>query len=133
MLRKLLVWFGLVEILLPEPIISLCEWIGLKNPAEAQRRAYATEIARLEGMLVVWLLLKGREDSPFVTLLFSLAGTLAVLYPRPLIRFTQWFAYRNADELELKPWVGPAARVLGLCYLLVVILSSEESGKGATA
>jgi len=32
MLRRLLIAFGLVEIVMPEPIIEICERIGLRNP-----------------------------------------------------------------------------------------------------
>lgn len=125
MLRKLLIGFGLVEIIKPAPIIDACERIGLANPEEAQLRDRALDVARIEGLFVVWLLLRGRSRAPLVSAFFTVVGTVALLFPRPLIRATQRLAYENADELELKSWIGPATRALGLSYLLVVVLSGD--------
>jgi len=126
MIRELLVGFGIVEILTPQPVIDACERIGLENPEDAQLRDRAMVLARLEGLFVVRLLVRGRNRAPLSSALFALAGTVAVLAPKPLIRLTQRVAYENTDDLQLKPWVGPAARLLGLCYLLVVFLSEGD-------
>jgi len=90
-------------------------------------------LARLEGALFVWVLVRGRNRSPLTSKLLAGAGVVAVLYPTPLIRFSQSFAYENSDDLELRPWVRPAARLLGALYLAVVGLSgakAEESTSG---
>lgn len=131
MIRKLLVLFGLVEVVTPQPIIDACERIGLENPEEAQLRTEANWLARLEGATFVWLLVRGRDRSPVTSKLLGAAGLLAVLYPEPLIRLSQSFAYENSAELELKPWVSPAARLLGALYLAVVYLSGSETGEDA--
>jgi len=129
MLRKLLVLFGLVEILVPGPIIDACERIGLENPEEARLRPWANLLARVEGALFVWLLVRGREESPLASTLLGATGLVAMVYPTPLIRFSQSFAYENPSDLELRSWVTPAARLLGALYLAVVFLSgsSEDS------
>lgn len=126
MIRKLLVLFGVVEMIAPSPIIDACERIGLENPDEARLRPRANLLARLEGTLFVWVLLRGRERSPITSRLLEAAGVLAVLYPDPLIRFSQTFAYENSSELRLRPWVRPAARLLGALYLVVYYLSGSE-------
>jgi len=41
MIRALLIVFGLIEMILPEPIINACEWIGLENPDHAELRPRA--------------------------------------------------------------------------------------------
>lgn len=128
MIRKLLILFGIVEIIVPGPIIDACERIGLENPGEARLRSGANLLARLEGAIFVWVLVRGREHSPLLSRLLGATGVLAVLYPEPLIRFSQSFAYENASELELRRWVRPAARLLGALYLLVVFLSGSENG-----
>lgn len=133
MIRKLLVLFGVVEILVPGPIIDACERIGLENPETAQLRSWANVLARVEGGLFVWLLVRGRERSPLASTLLGVTGLLAMVYPTPLIRLSQSFAYENSGELELRPWVRPAARLLGALYLAVVVLSSAESDEHATA
>lgn len=129
MLRILLLGFGLFEIVAPRPVIDACERIGLENPDEARLRSQALEVARIEGLVFVWLLLRGRQRSPIVSTLLALAGGVAVLFPKPLIRLSQVFAYENATDLRLKSWVTPAARLLGALYLLVFALSSRVDAK----
>ncbi|PGF15945.1 hypothetical protein CP556_07315 [Natrinema sp. CBA1119] len=132
MLRRLLIAFGLVEIVMPEPIIEICERIGLRNPAATQRRPLALTGARLEGLLFVWLLGRGREGSTLVTAGLGLAGLALVLVPRPIITLSQHFVYANTDDLEVRPWVKPAARLLGVLYLTVTLLS-RSTGEGTTS
>ncbi|WP_440766470.1 hypothetical protein [Natronorubrum sp. DTA7] len=129
MLRTLLVAFGCFEILKPQPVMDACERIGLENPEEAQLRPHALWGARLEGFLFVWLLVRGREGSTLVSTLLGLAGVFLIALPQPAIELSQRVVYENTDDLELKPWIEPAARALGGLYLLVVILSkrSDES------
>jgi hypothetical protein len=132
----LLILFGVVEVVLPKPVIDACERIGLENPDEARLRPGADLLARLEGFIFVWLLVRGRENAPITSKLLGLAGTVAVVYPKPLIRFSQSFAYENLRELKLRSWVEPAARLLGVLYLLVFFLSGrgeEEESEPETA
>ena len=128
MLRELLIWFGLVEVAWPRPVVERCERIGLENPEAVQRRPRAEELARLEGMAVVWVLHRQGQGSKPLAFLLGIAGIVAVLVPGPLIRLTQRVVYENTDELELSPWVRPAARVLGLLYLIVLVLSVRGDG-----
>ncbi|PCR91975.1 hypothetical protein [Natrinema ejinorense] len=123
MLRTLLIGFGLLEIVRPEPVIEACERIGLRNPAAAQRRPLALTGARLEGLVFVWLLVRGRQGSTLVTAMLGLAGLVLVLLPRPIIALSQHLVYADTDALELQPWVVPAARLLGVLYLTVTLLS----------
>ncbi|QLK24592.1 hypothetical protein HYG81_10690 [Natrinema zhouii] len=132
MLRRLLIAFGLIEIITPEPIIRLCERIGLRNPAATQRRPLALTGARVEGLLFVWLLVRGREGSTLVTAGLGLAGLALVLVPRPIIRLSQHLVYVNTDDLELRPWVEPAARLLGVLYLTVTLLSRSTDTETTT-
>ncbi|WP_290810789.1 hypothetical protein [Halovivax sp.] len=132
MIRKLLLAFGVVEIVAPRQVIDACERIGLENPENAELRPWAVELARLEGLLFVWLLLRGRRRSPFASAALTLGGLVAVFVPRPLIRFSQAFAYENPTDLELKPWVEPAARLLGVVYLTVVVLSARADEDAST-
>ncbi|WP_226482223.1 hypothetical protein [Natrinema amylolyticum] len=137
MLRKLLIGFGIVEILKPEPIIGLCERIGLRNPGETERRPLALTGARLEGLVFVWLLVRGRQGSTLVSALLGIAGLTLVLVPRPIIELSQHLVYADTDRLELQPWVVPAARLLGVLYLTVTLLSrstgDESAGDGGAA
>jgi len=127
MLRKLLILFGLIEIVAPKPVIDACERIGLENPDEATLRPGAAVLARLEGVIFVWVLVRGREESPILSKLLAIAGAVAVIYPKPLIRASQSFAYQNSTELRLRRWVQPAARLLGVLYLTVFFLSGANN------
>lgn len=126
MLRKLLIGFGLFEIIKPQPVMDMCERIGLENPTEAQLRQQALWGARLEGLIFVWLLVRGREGSTLVSTLLGLVGVVLIFVPQPVIELSQRVVYQNTDDLELKPWIEPAARLLGGLYLLVVILSKRS-------
>ncbi len=127
MLRKLLIAFGLVEIVKPQPVVDACERIGLANPAAAQLRPWALWGARFEGLLFVWILVRGRGGTTIGSALLGAAGVVLVLAPRPIIRLSQDLVYENSEELELKPWIEPAARLLGLLYLTVVALAWRSS------
>ncbi|MFA9416182.1 hypothetical protein [Natrinema sp. HArc-T2] len=129
MLRTLLLGFGLVEIVTPRPVIEACERIGLQNPEAARRRPLALTGARLEGLVFVWLLARGREGSTLVSALLGLAGLVLVLVPRPIITFSQHLVYANTDDLELRLWVVPAARLLGVLYLTVLLLARSTEGE----
>ena len=133
MIRTLFIVFGLIEVVAPRPVIDACERIGLENPEEARLRRGAGLLARLEGALLVWLLVRGRQQSPLASTLLGAAGLLAVVYPDPLIRFSQSFAYENPDELELRPWVRPAARLLGVLYLVAVFVAGTDEDADSTA
>ena len=127
MIRKLVILFGLVEVFAPKPVLEACQRIAFKNPENAQLRSRVNRLARLEGATFVWLLVRGKERSPLVSRLLEAVGALLVVYPTPLIRFGQSFACENPAELELRPWVKPAARLLGVLYLAVVFLSRSEA------
>ena len=128
MLRTLLLGFGLFEIVAPRPVIRACERIGLENPSEARLRPRAIEIARIEGVVFVWLLLRGRDRSPIAGTFLALVGLVAVLFPKPVVRLSQAFAYENPTDLRLRPWVTPATRLLGALYLSVFVLSGRVDG-----
>ena len=132
MLRPLLIAFGLFEIAKPKPVIEACERIGLENPEDVDRRSWALWGARLEGMLFVWLLARRESGASVVSAALAVAGVVLVAVPQPIIRLSQSLVYENTDDLELKPWVEPAARLLGVLYLLVVVLSVRRTDNGST-
>ncbi|WP_226004845.1 hypothetical protein [Natrinema salinisoli] len=132
MLRTLLIGFGLLEIIKPKPVIEACERIGLRNPDAARRRPLALTGARLEGLVFVWLLVRRRQGSTLVSALLGLAGLTLVLVPRPIIGLSQHLVYADTDDLEVQPWVVPAARLLGVLYLTVTLLSRSTGTETAS-
>ncbi|ELY46045.1 hypothetical protein, partial [Natronorubrum sulfidifaciens] len=97
---------------------------GLENAEEAQLRPWARWGARLEGAIFVWLLARRESGWTPASWLLGIAGVVLVLVPQPIINQSQRLVYANHDDLESKPWVKPAARVLGVVYLTVVALST---------
>ena len=128
MIRKVFVLFGVVEMIVPEPIIDVYEQVGLKNPEAARLRPNANLLARLEGVLVVGLLVRSRKRSSIACRFLGGIGLLAILHPLPLIRFSQLFTYENPSELELRPWVKPAARLLGVLFFAAILSSDPKTG-----
>ena len=124
-LRSLLIAFGIAEIANPRPVIDACERIGLENAEDAQLRPWALWGARLEGALFVWLLARRESGWTPASWLLGVAGVVLVIFPQPIIDYSQQLVYANTDDLELKPGVKPAARLLGVLYLLVVALSAS--------
>lgn len=129
MIRRTLIAFGLFEIVKPDPVIEACERIGLENPEAVERRPWALWGARLEGLAFVWLLARRESGSRLVSGLLGLAGAILVVVPQPIIALSQALVYENTEDLELKRWVKPAARLLGALYLLVVALSARGGEK----
>ncbi len=125
--------FGVFEVLKPRPVIAACERIGIENPGDARLRTRAVELARLEGLLVVWLLVRGRRRARLSSTILLVGGVVAALAPRPLIRLSQSFAYENPTDLRLEPWVVPAARALGVLYLAVVFLAGTADAEDGEA
>ncbi|SIR93592.1 hypothetical protein [Natronorubrum thiooxidans] len=123
MLRRLLIAFGIAEIAKPQPVIDACERIALENAEDAQIRPWALWGARLEGALFVWLLARRKSEWTPTCVLLAAAGVVLVFVPQPIINQSQRLVYANHDELQSKPWVKPAARLLGVVYLVVVALS----------
>ena len=136
MLRKLLIAFGIFEFAMPQPVIDACERIGLENPDEAQLRPRALWGARAEGLLFIWVLARQESGSRLASALLAAAGTVLVVLPQPIIELSQTLVYENTEDLELKSWVKPAARLLGVLYLTVVFLSAtgdESAAESADA
>jgi hypothetical protein len=134
MLRKLLIAFGIFEIAKPQPVIDACEQIGLENPEDAKLRPMALWGARLEGALFVWILARRESGSTIASSLLAAVGATLVVLPQPIVELSQRLVYENVDELEPRPWVGPAARLLGVLYLTVAALSmlgDDESADDA--
>lgn len=119
MKRALATGFALLQIVVPEAIVDRAERLAFANPDAGRLRPWTIPIARLEGALVVWLLARGSGRSRSLRRTFAAAGIVAALAPRTTVESGLAVSYENAGELELKPWVVPATRLLGLLYVLL--------------
>lgn len=119
---------GLLVALAPNRIVEPAERLAFENPEDGRLRPWTLPIGRLEGLLVVWLV--GRRPDRIPALERSLAGLgiVLALAPRTALRLGLRTAYENPTALEVRPWVVPATRLLGACYLAVGLFA----GRGAT-
>ncbi|WP_458208683.1 hypothetical protein [Haladaptatus sp. NG-SE-30] len=121
MLRKIFTAFGIIELLIPETLITEAEQLGLENPEECELRSWAVPAARVEGLLIV--LLMQRTDALYSTVkkFLGLIGILSLVSPRAYIDYVAKLAYTDATVCEWKPWVYQGTRLTGLFYVIIAI------------
>ena len=114
----LAIGFGLFEIVAPERIIEHGERLAFANPDAGRLRPWTVPIARLEGIAFCWLF--GRKAGPpdGVKPALAVVGLVTALLPRTVVETSLELAYENPGDLELKRWVVPAARLLGVLYVV---------------
>ncbi len=125
MIRKLLVFLGVLELLVPGRVVAVAERIALDNPDDPELRAWTLPIARLEAL--VWLLLAVRGDPHGrVRKLLAIVCGPAALFPRRYVDVGARLAYVDPDRCEWKPWVVPATRVMGVAYVLLALRARKS-------
>lgn len=126
MLRLVLVAVGILEALAPNRIVESAERIAFENPDEGRLRRWTIPMARIEGVAFVWLAGTGRLDSPAVRRMLLACGILMAAFPKRAVESGLGLAYENPDELEVKSWVKPATRALGVVYLMLALFVSRS-------
>ncbi|AHG00637.1 hypothetical protein HALLA_19440 [Halostagnicola larsenii XH-48] len=124
-MKRLLVAFGLLETAFPDRIVASAERLAFDNPGEGTLRPWTLPMARLEGLVFCWLVLTGRANAPAVARTLGVIGVPAFLAPRRFVTLALGTAYENPANLELKSWVVPATRLLGVCYVAVALFSQR--------
>lgn len=121
MLRTLLTAICTVEVLAPAALIESAERVAIENPGECEWRSWVVPGARLEGVVILWLL--WRSDGSYAALkrLLGLVGLLALLFPRAYVDYGSGVAYTGSSSPEWKPWVYTGTRLVGLLYVLVAL------------
>ena len=121
MLRPVLVAVGILEALAPSLIVKPAERIAFENPEDGKLRRWTIPMARIEGVAFVWLAATGRLGSPAVRRMFLGCGILMAAFPRRAVEFGLGLAYENPNDLEVKSWVKPTTRALGILYLILAL------------
>ncbi|ELZ21930.1 hypothetical protein C477_04804 [Haloterrigena salina JCM 13891] len=127
MRRSLAFGLGLFMALAPERIVEPAERLAFENPHVGRLRPWTLPIGRLEGLLVVWLVGRRSDGTTVLEPLVAGLGVVLALAPRTALRLGLRTAYENPTELEVKPWVVPATRLVGACYLVAGLFA----GRGA--
>ncbi|SDR29838.1 hypothetical protein [Natronobacterium texcoconense] len=128
MLRPLAIGFGLLETLAPERIVDPAERLAFENPDDGRLRSWTLPMARLEGLLFLWLLLRKDSGPSVLRLPLGALGFVMALLPRTALEFGLEVAYENAEELETKSWVLPVTRLIGALYLVLGLLAMRADG-----
>ena len=132
MKRALATAVGLLQLLAPTLILRPAERLAFENPEAGRLRRWTIPIARLEGLAFVWLVTRdGPVRKRLRTALLVLGFGMALL-PRTAVEVGLETAYENADELELKPWVVPATRLLGGCYAVLAAVPRRAAAPRET-
>lgn len=124
MLRLLAVGYGLVHVLVPGRVVEVAERVAFVNPGAGRLRPWTLPIARLKGLAVgVLLVLADGLPKPLGAPM-GLLGFMLVAAPRQMLEYGLELAYENPEELETKPWVTPATRVLGVASLIAFLVTT---------
>lgn len=127
MYRLLGLAIGLCTIVAPDRFVASAERVAFENPDAGRLRSQTLPIARLKGLLVcvaIWRRWRvGSARTPLAAL-----GVVLALVPRTALDAGLTLAYENPADLAVKPWVVPAARLLGAWYLTVGLFARRAGG-----
>ncbi|WP_137291175.1 hypothetical protein [Natronorubrum halophilum] len=129
MQRPLALVVGLAMLIAPNRIVESAQRLAFENPDTGRLRPQTIPIARLEGVLFVWLLGRHPEHASILKRPLTVLGLVMSLVPRQALAVGLDLAYENPDELEVKPWIAPATRLLGVCYLIVGLRAVRTAGR----
>ncbi|MFB6124368.1 MAG: hypothetical protein ABEJ59_00220 [Halanaeroarchaeum sp.] len=110
---------ALLEFLFPRRLVAAAERLAFRNPEAATLRSSTIALARIEGVAFLWALLREQGVNRPVRALLGAIGLPALLVPDRLLSAALWLAYRDSGRIELRSWVRPVTRLVGVAYLLV--------------
>ncbi len=125
MLRHLLTGIGILEFAAPRRIIRAAERIAFENPGEGRLRRWTIPMARLEALVFTWAAVRNRGPPALARPLLAGLGLAMALAPRSALEFCLRLTYENSDDIEVKPWVGPLMRALGVVYLVAALAAGR--------
>jgi hypothetical protein len=120
------VLFGLFELAFPRKVVELGERAAFENPGVSELRSWTIPVARAEGVASLALVLCGDRSNFEVAPLLGLIGVPALFVPRRFVDASMRISYRDSAAIELKSWVVPFTRLLGLVYVLVAVREFAE-------
>ena len=122
---------GLLQLLAPNAIVEPAERLAFENPETGRLRRWTLPIARLEGLAFVWLVNRDSGVSRRLRAALFASGFAVALAPRTAVESGLEMSYENAADLELKPWVVPVTRLLGVCYLVAGVFAGRARAAGS--
>lgn len=119
MLRLLAIAASALHVVAPRRIVDAAERLAFENPGAGRLRPWTLPVARLEGLAVGALVARRGGFPRPLTAALALLGFLLAAVPRRMLAFGLGIAYENPGELEVKSWVVPAARLVGVLYVVL--------------
>lgn len=126
MRRLLLALLAVAQVGFPDQIVTRAERLAFENPERAQLRHWTLPVARVEGVIGLWLAWTWETAWPGLRPIFGTVGLPALVLPQAVLDAALGVAYEDPDAIELKPWVRPTTRLLGLCYVIVAVWVSRS-------
>lgn len=123
MRRLLVLAAGLVVAVVPKPFVETVERLAFENADVGRRRPWTVPIARLKGLGFCLLLVRSPNRVRALSGSLAVLGFVLAVLPGRALEVGLRVAYENPDDLEVKPWVLPIARVLGASYVAVAAFS----------
>ena len=130
MIRAVAIGFGLLEAAFPRRLIDAGERLVFDTPETGRLQPWTVPMARLEGLLFVWLLAREGGGLGALRAPLGVFGVAMALMPRTVVTFALEIAYENPDDLELKSWVIPATRLLGAVYVAAGVFAKRGATPG---
>ncbi|SEH17599.1 hypothetical protein SAMN04487967_3280 [Natronorubrum sediminis] len=123
MRRLLVLAAGLFVAVAPKPFVETVERLAFENADVGHRRPWTVPMARLKGLVFCLLLVRSPTNIRALSGALAALGFVLAVLPRRALEVGLRVAYENPDDLEVKPWVLPIARVLGASYVAVAAFS----------
>ncbi|APX97626.1 hypothetical protein [Natronorubrum daqingense] len=127
MRRLLALAAGLFVAVVPNPFVETVERLAFENADVGRRRPWTVPIARLKGAVFCLLLVRSPHSIRALSGPLAALGFVLAVLSRRALEVGLRVAYENPDDLEVKPWVLPTARVLGASYVAVALFSRRAT------
>lgn len=121
MVRALVALVGLLLAAVPGRVVDWYDRVALEDPTRARRSPTYLLGARVEGVVLLGLAMRGGEGYRWLMNVLGIGGVIAFLAPRRALAFSSRVAYENPDDLEWTDRLPAIVRVLGLLYVLMGI------------
>ncbi len=127
-MRHPILWaIAVLEFLFPRTFVELAEPLAFAEKGDARLRGWTVLAARVEGLIAFVVLSKPSRFRSKIGPLSGVLGAIMLLAPRRTLEVSLEISYENADAIELRSWVRPLTRVLGLGYVAFALRELKRS------
>lgn len=125
MFRPLAIAFSLLHVVAPRRIVDAAERIAFENPGAGRLHPWTLPMARLEGLAFGAAIARRGGVPEWFKVPIALLGIMLAAIPRQMLAYGLEIAYENPADLEVRSWVVPVARLLGVLYVVLVLFTGR--------